>query len=86
MKSMQEKGIHNGCSVRIENSVTRDNGSASLGKPSGAELIFNLHLTTTIDSYILMLWPGSCDSQNFMILFLQKCDSLHRGNPVPCFL
>ena len=29
--------LSNGRSVRIENSVTRDNGSASLGKPNDAE-------------------------------------------------
>ena len=28
------KGIHNGCLVRIENSVTRDNCSASLAMPN----------------------------------------------------
>ena len=32
-----KKRIHNGCSVRTENSVHRDNGSASLGKPRDAE-------------------------------------------------
>ena len=31
------KRIHNGCSVRIENSITRDNCSASHGKPRDAE-------------------------------------------------
>ena len=31
------KRIHNGCSVRIENSITRDNCSASRGKPPDAE-------------------------------------------------
>ena len=38
------KRIHYGCSVRIENSVTRDNCSASLGKPRDADP----HLTTII--------------------------------------
>ena len=42
----------------IENSVTRVNCSAPLGKPSDAKQlpsyeIFNLHLTTIEDSYIL---------------------------------
>ena len=32
-----KKKINNGCSVRIENSVTRDNCSASLGKHHDAE-------------------------------------------------
>ena len=31
------KRIHNGCSVRIKNSVTRDNCAASPGKPRDAE-------------------------------------------------
>ena len=31
------KRIHNGCLVRIENSVTRDNRSASFSKPRDAE-------------------------------------------------
>ena len=31
------KKIHNGYSVQIENSVTRDNFSASLGKPRDTE-------------------------------------------------
>ena len=41
------KGIHNGSSVRIENSVTRDNCSAALSKPRGAEVTlvteFSIH-------------------------------------------
>ena len=49
---------HNSCSVRMENSVTRDNCSESLGKPRDAEQIprggiFNPHLTTIKDSYIV---------------------------------
>ena len=39
------KTINNGCSVRIENSVTRDNSYPRDG-------IFNQHLTTIKDSYI----------------------------------
>ena len=35
---MQEKRIHTGCLVQVENSVTLDNRSASLGKPRGAEV------------------------------------------------
>ena len=31
------KRIHNGCSVRIENSINQDNCLASLGKPRDAE-------------------------------------------------
>ena len=31
------KRIYNGCSMQIENTVTRDNCSASLGKPRDAE-------------------------------------------------
>ena len=31
------KRIHNGCSMQIENSFTRDNCSASIGKPLDAE-------------------------------------------------
>ena len=31
------KGIHNDCSVRIENSVTQDNCSASLGESRDAK-------------------------------------------------
>ena len=31
------KRIRNDCEVRVENSVTRDNCSASLGKPRDAE-------------------------------------------------
>ena len=47
---MQEK-ICNGCSVRTENSVTRDNCSASFGQPRDTEQfpregIFNPHLKT----------------------------------------
>ena len=34
---MQEKKIHNGCSVRFESSVNQDNCAASLGKPRDAE-------------------------------------------------
>ena len=36
-KSMQEKRIHNGSSMQIENSVTRGNCSPSFGKPRDAE-------------------------------------------------
>ena len=55
-KQDARKRIHNGCSVRIENFVTRDNCSASRGKPRDAEQlnrdgIFNPHLTTIKDSY-----------------------------------
>ena len=32
-----KKRTHNGCLVQIENSVTQDNCSASLGKPRDAE-------------------------------------------------
>ena len=53
------KRIHNGYSVRIENSVTLDNCSASRGLPSDAEQLsswqsFNQHLTTIKDSYKLV--------------------------------
>ena len=45
------KRIQNGCEVQTENSDTRGNGSASLGKPHDAKSypldgIFNPHLTT----------------------------------------
>ena len=49
------KRIHNGCSVRIENSVTRDNCSpASLLMPNSypPDIMFNPHLTAIKDSYI----------------------------------
>ena len=51
------KRIYTGCSVRIENYVTQDNCSASLGKPRDAKQlrIFNSHQTTIKDSYILIL-------------------------------
>ena len=49
------KRIHNGCVVQTENSVTRDNCSASLGKSRDADHdgIFNPHLTAIRDSSIL---------------------------------
>ena len=37
------KRIHNGCSVRTENSVTQDNCSASLSKLADAEQLLNNH-------------------------------------------
>ena len=50
------KIIHNGCSVRIENSVNQDNYYASLGNlamPNSypRDRIFNPHLTAIKDSY-----------------------------------
>ena len=44
------KRIIDGCSVRIDNTVTRDNYSASRGMLNSCSRdgIFNLHLTTTI--------------------------------------
>ena len=57
--------------MRIENSVTRDNCSASLDKPHDAEQlqgIFNLHLSTIKDSYILPLeQAGGVNSVVFSI-------------------
>ena len=55
------KRICNGFPVRIENSISRDNYSASLGKPCDAEPLpswqnFNPHLTIIKDSNIL--WQG----------------------------
>ena len=53
---MQEKEttLSSGCSVRIENSVTRDNCSASLVMSNSypGDGIFNPHFETIKDSYI----------------------------------
>ena len=56
-KDYARKRIHNGCQLRIENSVTRDNCSASRGLQNSdpRDGIFNLHLTTIKDSYNLFL-------------------------------
>ena len=53
---MQEKEIHNGCSMGIENFVNQDNCSASLGKPRDAEQLpswqnFQSARQATKDSY-----------------------------------
>ena len=60
MEEYARERIHIGCLVQIENSVTWDNCSASVGMPHDANSypvdgIFNLHLTTIIpvDSYSL---------------------------------
>ena len=55
---MQEKKIHNGCLMQIENSVTRvtvRHHSASLVMPNSypGDGIFNPYLTTVKDFYIL---------------------------------
>ena len=47
---MQEKGIHDACLVRTENTVTQDKYSASINKPRDAEQLpswqnFQSHLT-----------------------------------------
>ena len=41
MVECARKRIHNGCAVRIENSVTRDNWSSSLGKPHDAKQLYS---------------------------------------------
>ena len=56
------KRIHNGSSVQIENSVTRVTAryhSASLVMPNSypRDRIFNQHLTTIKDSYIMIQFP-----------------------------
>ena len=56
-KKKEWKRIYKGCSVRIENSVTRDNGSASLGKPRDAEQLpswWNFQYTPHNHSYTLI--------------------------------
>ena len=62
------KRIHNGCSVRIENSVTRDNCSASLGKPFDAEQLPRDEISI-------------CTSQpfNILIIFLSKLKNKEVG-------
>ena len=64
------KRIHIGCSVRIENSVTQDNYSASLGKPRGENSVTEFSIRSEQSIKIIIVLEVRVPAIKHLFLFI----------------